>query len=164
MKNKKLTVFLFIGVALVWGFAIFQLLVNFSGNEPAEKKDHKIVLSQSLLLKEDTFQLVLKYRDPFRIKSVRTPSASIRRVPVKPVVPSKPPEEKKPEIIDWSFVRFIGLISNRDKNKSVALVSLHGKEKMVSEGDSIGEVHFLKYFPDSILISKGINKTYISRK
>lgn len=164
MKNKKFTVLLFIGVALVWGFAIFQLVLNFSGNDPEYKTSSKITFSQSLLNKEESYELLLDYRDPFNVKKASYKRSS----PVKPVnrlIKPKPVPEKVIDTpIDWSYIQFIGLISNRDKNKSIALVSLNGRDRMIAEGDTVDGVRFLKHYQDSIQVAQAANKTFIKRK
>ncbi|MFN6945502.1 MAG: hypothetical protein ACK4ND_11180, partial [Cytophagaceae bacterium] len=60
---------------------------------------------------------------------------------------------------EWSEIKYHGLIMNPKNNKKVALVSLQGKEVMLSEGQSIGEFIFLKNFTDSIQVKyKGYSK------
>jgi hypothetical protein len=151
-KNKNFTIALGGGVILLWIFVLYKFYKSFWGDSSvAVIKNDRI---EKAVIKKETnnsFVLKLDYRDPFSNKLIR-----LNTIPVvgnkttAPVVPKVKPVKEK---VDFSFIKYIGLIKNTENKKQVALVSIHGQEYMVSEGELIHEVNFLKNHKDSIQVS-----------
>lgn len=163
MKNKKTTYGLLVAVALVWGVAIYQLVTGFSGTEVRQQKKISLPAVADSAFVEDDFALINNYRDPFFGKVFTERKPVVRSSVKKPEAP--PPAPKVPELPpDLSFISYRGMIRNHKTNKEVALVSIHGREYMVADGDSVQHVIFAKNYKDSLsIIYKGKNCS-ITRK
>lgn len=161
-KNKKTTYVLLLVVLCLWVVVFYRLYKSFF-SEPALAVEGKKKNEIKAAPEADTrFVLQANYQDPFFGKNFSSRIAgSIERI-VKRT--EKPKEVKKEEVpMDWSFISYIGLIKNQKNQKQVALVSIQGKEYMVSEGETISEVSFLKNTRDSIQISYQGKTTYLRK-
>jgi hypothetical protein len=159
VKNKKLTYLLICAVAAVWGIILYRVFFNEAADEYEPTNQHSQIEKDpydQYVAREDTFRLVLNYRDPFlgtlqndvvdKSTSAISPQVNI------PVAPPPPP-------IDWSFVKYSGYVVNPKTKTLVSIISVNGVERMIAEGETFGGVRLLKNKRDSILISwQGKNK------
>ena len=154
MKDKKkLTYILIAGSLLVWGMVIYKLFSYIDGGDDSMTRHNSIVASPHIIEKEEEYTLLLNYRDPFLGKAEasleKNNSGSISTKKKKVAKTIKVPE--KP--LDISFISYAGMITNPTTKKKVALVTIKGKQSMVSEGEVLDEIIFIKNYKDSIQIS-----------
>lgn len=163
MKNKKLTYFLGLLVVMVWGIIIYRVFDASSGSDddtvqPVSSTPHKEPYNDFAITK-DTTHLLLNYRDPFGlIKQKDTVPLSVQRSFHKniPLIP-------KPAF-NWGFIRYSGYIRNPVSKKLITLISINGKNEMLSEGESKDQVKLIKNLRDSIKISFNGKTKFIAIK
>ena len=142
------------------------------GDEPVYKKKASVHIPD-LVVENDSFNLQLSYRDPFLGK---LPAVVLgytgETVSVRRSVQKKTDSEKKSELVpipvqvfkaDVSFVNYIGLIKNQKTGKEVSLISIHGRDYFMLEGQTEKEVLLLKNMIDSIEIQYREDKFFIKR-
>ncbi len=171
MKDKRSTIILLAAVGLVWGFALYQIISGFmGGNEPVFKKEASVNI-QEVVWESDSFSLKLNYRDPFLGRSHMTLASSIpegaplRRSPVRKAEPERKPEPERAPVlkVDISFVSYIGLIKNQKTGKEVSLLSIHGRDYFMTEGQAEKEVTLLRNMVDSVEIRYKDEQFFIKR-
>jgi hypothetical protein len=166
MKANKKTIFLLCIVIIVWGYTAFSFFGTFSGtNYNYSLADNNVKASSNDYKIDDSFVLLASYRDPFLgnapmqiISRVKKPSDNIKITSIK----EKEKNINKP--VDISFIVFHGIVNNPSTKKKIALVSLHDKQYMASEGETIEEVSFIKNDKDSVFITFDRKSFYIKRK
>lgn len=57
-----------------------------------------------------------------------------------------------PPPVDMSFIKYLGMISNIDKNRKVGMISVNGVDYMVGEGEEVAGVKVLKVKTDQVSI------------
>ena len=151
MKNKKLTYLLGIVVLIVWGLILYRIFSAAGSGD-----DDQLPVSQAkkkefyndYTLPKDTTHLLLNYRDPFGLTKVKD-TTNI----VKAKTKSLGKVEQVMKHMDWSFVKYSGYLRNPGSKKLIAILTIHGKEAMLAEGESEGQVKLLKNMLDSVRIS-----------
>ncbi|MCJ8212034.1 hypothetical protein MUY27_20120 [Mucilaginibacter sp. RS28] len=166
MKSKLLNYLLIAAVAMVWGLIIYRVVDAVSG------EDEPIVLQNKARPKEplqdyamhpDTTSLALNYPDPFEHTAPReTKSALAVPVEVKPLPVSTAPHLTPPTAVNWSFISYGGYLRNPGSKKTLALVTINGREFMLSEGETAEQVKLLKNMRDSIKIAFAGKTRYIA--
>jgi len=148
MKNKKMVYLLGLVVVLLWGFIIYKLFDAASGGDT----DTGVVADQpkkevynDFAVVEDTTHLLLNYRDPFGIVK-RKDTVTVKKSRAKINVLSVK------SAINWSFIKYSGFVRNPDSKKIIALLSINGKNVMMTEGETSGSVKLLKNMRDSIQV------------
>ncbi len=169
MKNKGVTYLLLAVVCAIWGIIIFRIIKGMSGDEEQNISNNSQTYTSNDKA-EETYDIIASYRDPFlggvsQSFSQNESSPEIKRekpktVIAKPTTPALPPSPAV--VIDWSFIHFKGLISNKG-GKAVGIVSINGNEHLVKNNDRLSDVKILSVSKDSILIQykglvKGIRK------
>jgi hypothetical protein len=166
MDNKKLKTYIMLVLAvIIWGYAGFSFFRTFSDKKNQDiSTDYHISADNSNSGLADTFMLLSNYQDPFLGRSLARSTSSLQApVRTRPAVLKK--EEVKPAVItDFSFISFIGMVINPGTGKRVALVDLKGRQHMVSEGEQIEQVTFVKCFSDSIKVSYHDETKFIKRR
>jgi hypothetical protein len=164
VKNKKLTYFLGLVVLVVWAMIIYRIFDAASGGD-----DDNIQTTAAKTTKEayndfaipkDTTRLLLNYRDPFGlIKQKDTTSLNVKRRYNKSKfsIPQKP-------AFNWGFIQYSGYIRNPVSKKLITLVSINGRNAMLSEGESKDQVKLIKNLRDSIKISFNGKTKFIAIK
>ena len=161
MKNKKLTYFLILLVAGVWGMIIYRVFSAVGDGDDIKHVAAKPVKEafNDYAIMKDTTKLLLNYRDPFGITSKKDTAIKITKN-VRPrikVVTPKP-------TINWSFITYSGYIRNPATKKLVALVSINGQNMTLSEGETKNQVKLLKNLRDSIKVSFNGKTTFIAMR
>ena len=151
MKNKKLNYFLGVAVVLIWGSIIFKIFKAVSGDDlpisnmaTAEKRD----TVNYELAGQDTAKLNLNYRDPFSEKKAEPVEIPVSELVHKPVI-AKPVKTA----INWDVIRYSGFVRNQGSKKLIAMISINGRQLMMSEGETLEKVKLLKNLKDSIKVS-----------
>ncbi|MDB5137823.1 MAG: hypothetical protein JWP37_4426 [Mucilaginibacter sp.] len=159
MKNKKLTYLLGVIVLAVWGMIIYRIFAAVGGS------DDNIQTTAIKTVKEpyndfnipkDTTHLLLNYRDPFGLIKFKDTTETI----VGKHNNGNIPLMAKPAI-NWNFIQYSGYIRNPASKKLIALVSINGKNEMLSEGDTRDHVKLIKNLRDSIKVGFGGKTKFI---
>jgi hypothetical protein len=150
MKNKTITYGLLVVVLIIWGGIFYRIFISFfPADKPIAKNEQKFTIeSVSGFEEAQSFALRSGYRDPF-LGDTHTSDFSEENKPVKKILKKVSVEPS----IDWSFVKYLGLIKNSGNTRKLAMVTIHGMEYMLSEGEEMSSVKCLKNNKDSILIS-----------
>jgi hypothetical protein len=164
MKNKKMTYLLGFVVAIVWGIIIYRVFAAAGGSDddvvPALSNISKKESYNDFTIPKDTTHLLLNYRDPFGlVKQKDTTAISAKRnvhanmipIPVKPA-------------FYWGFVQYSGYVRNPDSKKLITLISINGKNEMLTEGEMKNQVKLIKNLGDSIMISFNGKTKFITMK
>jgi hypothetical protein len=157
MKNKKMIYLLGLVVVIVWGIIIYRII------EAAVGSDDTVLPNSTKVVKElyndytttkDTSHLLLNYRDPFGLKKQADTTQYIAKR-------SHRAQVFKP-VINWSFIKYSGYIRNPGTKKIIAILSINGKNVMLTEGETSGNVKLLKNMRDSVKINFNGNVKFIS--
>ncbi|HTK19616.1 MAG TPA: hypothetical protein VL442_08895 [Mucilaginibacter sp.] len=154
MKNKKLTYFLLVVVAGLWGLITYRVVDAMSADDetpPAMPAPIVKEIFNDFSLPKDTTKLLLNYRDPFgQVKSKDTvisrSKSTLSHKTLTIAAAAKP-------AMNWSFITYSGYIRNPTTKKLVALISINGQSMTLAEGESKNQVKLLKNLRDSIRIS-----------
>lgn len=152
MKNKGLTSVLVLVVMVVWGMIIYRIFtaVNADDDHPLQNTTAlKKEVFNDYTIPRDTAKLLLNYRDPFAVakpeeKEVASDKPLVQKMS-KPV-PPKPP-------VNWSLIKYSGYIHNPGSKKLIAIITVNGKELMMSEGETAEQVKLIKNGKDSVKVS-----------
>jgi hypothetical protein len=161
MKNKKLTYFLIFIILIVWGLIIYRIFAVVGANDDtlpvSSTKPAKEPYNDFSILK-DTTKLLLNYRDPFGLTKQKD-TAAVGKITSKTVV-----QRSHVTPLNWSFIRYAGYVRNSSSKRLIALVSINGKNEMLSEGDTKDHVKLIKNLRDSIKISFNGKTKFITLK
>ena len=152
MKNKKLNYFLIVVVLAVWGIAIYRVVDGLNaGDDDGATATVKTVKEpyNDFAVAKDTTRLLLNYRDPFGlVKQKDTVNSYVKRSYHKTIM-----TVQKQQAFNWGFIQYSGYIRNPVSKKLITLLSINGKNEMLSEGESRDQVKLLKNLKDSIKVS-----------
>jgi hypothetical protein len=164
--DKKLKTYLMLVLAIIiWGYAGFSFFRTFSDKKNQDMhSEYHVSEDHNNSGIADTFMLLSSYQDPFLGKSIARYEEGLLRTKVKVIAPVVKKEIKPQVIIDFSFISFIGMVTNPNTGKRVALVDLKGRQYMASEGEQIEEVTFVKCFSDSINVLYHDETKFIKRR
>jgi len=162
MKNKKFTYLLGAVVLLVWGMIIYRIFTAAAGSDNAtpllSNREQKEPYNDYALPK-DTTRLLLNYRDPFglvKFKDTADIAVKSHRRGKVVLAPAKP-------AFNWSFIKYSGYIHNPASKKLIALVTVNGKNVMLSEGETKENVRLIKNMRDSIRVSFNGQTKFITK-
>jgi hypothetical protein len=168
MQKKGMTYILLAAVAMVWGLVFYRIFSSLGEEETWKPKSSNSFVADTSSEISENFVLSLNYRDPFLSK----PSFSVNYSAIEPrsseVVPKKTPA-KAPKVApavvqtDWSFLRYIGSVKNQSSGKQVALLNIHGIEKVLGVGESSNDVQVLEHSRDSVFVEYRSEKKWIKR-
>jgi len=152
MKNKKVTYILGILVLGVWGMIIYKVIQATGGDDDhgfQTQATYKKEAFNDYEVPKDTTKLLLNYRDPFSEGKQKDTT----EIPVSKLVhpASSRPVIQKP-MINWNFIKYAGFIHNPGSKKIIAILSINGKEQLLAEGETAGEVKLIKNMKDSIKV------------
>jgi hypothetical protein len=150
MKNKKFTYFLGFAVLLIWGLILYRVFYSVS-----DDKDEPVIAAKPVrepyndyTVPKDTTHLLLNYRDPFGLQKQKdTVRLSLNKIHSAAILPAVKPG------INWSFIKYSGYIRNPGSKKLIAMVIINGKDAMLSEGETAGNVKLIKNMRDSIKVA-----------
>jgi hypothetical protein len=160
MKNKKLTYLLGLLVLSVWALIFYKVYKVISNNdESVIAKEHVTVkeVLNDYALKKDTTHLLLNYRDPFSAPKPEPVEIPVSQLVHKPALPTvqKPP-------VNWGAIKYSGFIHNPGSKKLIAMISINGKELMLSEGETAEQIKLVKNMKDSVKIIYQGNTKFIT--
>jgi len=165
MKNKKLVYILLPVAILIWGGIIFKIISYYF-----DKNTPDIVMTDNTMMNFpknaiDTFSLLLNYPDPF-LKSMAVFSnpgnVSYQRNNSKSTVGLNNRNTKEIVKVNWPAIVYGGIIKNKESKKTCSIVKINGVEHIMSVGDVYNDVHLLKLYKDSVVVSfKNNKKTFV---
>lgn len=155
LKNKKV-LFLILLVLIIWGYILYKLYINLNGaeNTPLNKKIVKQINDNSIDFNEDTLNLALNYKDPFKI------GENIKEKDEVNYLINKNLNDNLDNIIEKELkqIKIIGIFDN-GKYKSVEL-KIKNIENNYLENEFINSDIFIhKIYKDSLIL-KINNKLY----
>ncbi|NII83304.1 MULTISPECIES: hypothetical protein [unclassified Pedobacter] len=149
MKSKKTTYILICCVAGVWGIIFYRVFAGLAAedNIPVNSKTIKEPYFNMTDHANDQVTLEMGYTDPFALANSAPEPIVKSAVPVLPSMPVP----IKPQV-NWTGIIYSGQIYNRTEKKHVAIISVNGKEVMLSEGERANGLKFIKRVGDSIKV------------
>jgi hypothetical protein len=163
MKDKKMTYLLICCVAVVWGVIFSRVFSGMASESPgvAVNKSFKEPYFNRVDHAGDTVLLDLSYSDPFSSSYVEPASERVaeRTGPVSQL--SMQPLKPK---TDWSGIVYSGQLYNSSQHRHVAIISVKGREVMLSEGERGEGLKFIKRVGDSIRVEYQGTSRYLSIK
>jgi len=161
MKGKKVTYFLICCVALVWGVIFREVFLGAADDSelPVPTSAIREPYFTKVDHSKDKFSLNLNDDDPFMSFSVIEPEplSEVSPAPLNVKLVTKP-------LVNWSAISYKGQIYNKTEKKHVAIVSINGKEVLLSEGEKAEGLKFIKRSGDSIKVEYQKAITYLSIK
>jgi type II secretory pathway component PulC len=163
MKSKKSLYILLAAVVIIWGLIIYRIITNvsFSAKQPQIYSNTHQVETKQLVL--DSFSIVANYRDPFldKRRKLKTTKPVVKKTAIKKKIVEKPVKN----IIKPNYnIRYKGLIAKQSNNKSLAILSINGKEVLLRYKENYKDLTLLKILKDSVLIGSPNGNFYIKRK
>lgn len=149
------------GAAIIWSIVAYQLLSG-SEEEAIDQVGLTPLVHAQSLTKEDDFTLTPLKRDPFLGKTERihikkhTKPAYNR--PAKKVKPKAPVEETP-----WPQLAFHGVVTNNNQNRTLGLLSVNHKKRIVAPGDQIDGLLVKGLSLNEITLEMGSHSKTISR-
>jgi hypothetical protein len=163
MKNKSTMYVLLAGVLIVWGLIFYRVFAGMNSDDTASFVIPQKKSSQSTTQKEEEpFILIANYRDPF-LGGVSRPISNAISTVNNSSRQFKSNLKKSKEVIDWSFLDYIGIVNNKETKKNVGLLIISGKEYMVNDGEVINGVTILRKERDSIQVEYVGEKKWVTR-
>lgn len=166
MKSKNTVYVLILSVAIVWGVIFYKI---FSGMPEEEVVGSSAGMTNRLEYfnlvdhRNDDFDRSESLWDPFSGLSANKPEeqvvvqAAYSGIATNVRIPEVPP-------LNWSGIIYRGYVVNPVNKQKVALITVNGKEAMLSEGESFSGLKLLKCGMDSIKVSYQKSVKYLSIK
>ncbi|MGQ7855238.1 hypothetical protein ACUN24_13470 [Pedobacter sp. WC2501] len=160
MKSKKMTYLLICCVAGVWGIIFYRVFAGMTAEDTVQPNSRttREPFFNMVDHAKDNVILEMGYNDPFALggsepEQVKV-STNVQALPPMPV-PIKPQ-------VNWSGIIYSGQIYNRIEKRHVAIISVNGKEVMLSEGERANGLKFIKRIGDSIKVEYQNATKYLS--
>lgn len=153
MDKKIRNRILYITVAILWLVAIYRTYKNYQVKAENESSETLSVPSISpIQFGKDSFELELPDHDPF-LHNAWTPVAqnesSNQNDPKKEVIQKV---IEKPIPIQWPQIEYFGFVKNRNKNSTLCLMKVNGRQVQLSKGDQHEGIHVGQTYKDSVLV------------
>jgi hypothetical protein len=156
-QNKKMVYVLIPAVILVWGMIIYKILKVTDGSSKAYKPAAVKAIEGPANALDETYHLVLNYRDPFFGKQANAPTTTLS---TKPKVSSGNLNNAANDMTDRdmpnefaSRITYHGIIDNPGQGSRVGLMTYQGKRVLVRKDDNIDGFRVLDVKPGQILVS-----------
>lgn len=158
--KKKITYPLLLVVLLIWGAIFYRLFFPSADHQlPIPQSDDVAVLKhKSAPYEREEKTLLGNYADPFMRKEERIADEQVyveveraEHVPVEEFY------------VDWSGIEYVGEISNAATKRNIIIVRIHGKEHMMTVGQTQQELTILRNAPDALLLQYQGNKKVFSK-
>jgi len=168
MKNKKIKYVLIPIVIVVWGI-VFYKVFNFSNDDTVNYSISEPLIEASYINSEpDSFQLSLSYADPFlkktRIVKTKYEQAELKAKREAVLEKNRMLEIKEKRLIQKRFkptkIKYGGEITNNNSNHLTAVIRIQDKNKLLTDGDLVGDVEIVKIYNDSVQVKdQGVQRT-----
>lgn len=147
-----MTYVLAVVTVLIWGAIIYRVIAALNDDqvpttftEPPHRERY-----DDYKLPKDTTKLHGAYRDPFGMTVEKLPDTATLKV--KAISPKPLPVTAAFPAVNWGIFNYRGYVRNAGSKRLIAVIAVNGKEIMLSEGESAGQVKLLKNMRDSVKI------------
>jgi hypothetical protein len=162
LKSKK-TFSLLMLVVFIWGIIGYKVY--------SQLTDTVMIASEPLQIKKyignstDSMHLVFSYPDPF-LKNVNVKRTEPKHIVRVSSVQARqtPSVTKATFVIDWSQVKYFGVMSNASRAVKTGIVHFDNNDFFVREGDKIDVFSVLDVRADSIKLGCGNSTQYIRKQ
>jgi hypothetical protein len=163
MDKKIRNRILYVTVAILWSVAIYRTWKNHQIKEENETVEIVSVPPISpMQFQKDSFELILPERDPFLNTTWKPVSENIQ--PEKQEIKKQNPvvkEIEKPFTTVWPKIEYFGFVKNREKNSTLCLLKIDGKQVRIGNGDVYEKIRIVNAFRDSVIVNfSGEAKTF----
>lgn len=152
MDKKVRNRILYIIVGSLWIVAIYRTYKNYRVKQENEstKTLHSPHFSP-VQFNKDTFELVLPSKDPFlAVGWMPTQDVNLMQEPKSKTEIKK--EEPKPLEKTWPQIEYFGFVKNRDKNSTLCLLKIDGRQIHISKGQKHNGILVLNTYRDSVQV------------
>ena len=162
MTPKAMRYVLLAAVVVVWSLILYKVLRAVDNDAPLPATNNKSIKTITSS-QEDTFSLLANYNDPFLAPDMMYADDMVFPQSKGEVdtAPRKTPPP--PEVIDISFIRYIGMIQNTTRKVKAAVLIIRGKEILMTEGQTAENITVLNISKSGITIRYKNKKMIISR-
>jgi hypothetical protein len=154
MENKYIKYLLIIGVVLIWGIIVVRII---NGAEQQNKQIVVIPAVQTINYekRKDSFSLLANYPDPFIPETDSLNEDSLYKTNfTKNSATRIDSIFRKP---DYSFIKYVGIIANKEKKLKIAIINFRGNDMLMKEKDKIEDFRLKKIDNEKLtFIHKGI--------
>ena len=146
MRDKRINYILIPVVLSVWGIIFYKIFASLNGSNRVAviNYDRK---TGNQVQEDQSFKLMVNYRDPFLGKSFESPSN--QRPKVSDAGSKITPEKKAPES-KWPTINFLGTI--KKQKETFAIMKIQNKTFTMKKGEEIENVKMLMIMKDSVQI------------
>lgn len=167
MQQKTLRFILIGGALFVWGTIMLKVFAALGEDKAIVLSSMETAETPTLANEADTFSLLKGYADPFLPDSLVFTEDSLAMdtaihtsVPVSTAATTAQPI---PEVVDLSFIKYLGMIANPDKKLKAAIVSIKGKDMILKEEAVAADVTIKKITADQLAVVYKGKKYTITR-
>jgi hypothetical protein len=153
MNKRSLQIVLLLGVLSVWGAVLYRI-IGHPDSDDRSTVEMVYAMSPGKIVQAFSDSLSLDYPDPF-LKGVKAPARHTATV----VTISHPPSQKKdikieviPVVIKWPDVIYRGVIQNKLRGSTLAVLSIGGVETLAKAGEHVTGMTILSFTPDEVTI------------
>ena len=149
MKKIKLIRFLLPVTIVVWVFIMYKVFsVITDDNSPLPVKNNKELTPIQTELKQESFNLLLNYPDPFLTNNA---SSKRKKSQQNKSVKNKLSQNKK--AIKWPKISYLGALQNNASGIYSANLVIDGKSVILSKGNERNGVKLVNVCYDSVLLT-----------
>jgi type II secretory pathway component PulC len=150
LRNKKYIRILLPLVLIIWGLLFYQIISFFSNKKISIPQPNNYVFKNPTFKKKKRFVLTPIKSDPFLGKLYGTNTK----------LKHKRISQNKSNII-WPTIKYQGIITVKNNNSQVFIVSINGKQYLVKKGDTIENIKVLKSDKSNVVLEyKGQKKAF----
>jgi len=152
MKSKKITYLLICCVAAVWGIVFHRIFTGMASEEipfTPETTTHESYFNM-VDHANDNIALNLAYNDPYSPGIDQMEVTSNNHVEQFNTL--RTVQQRVSQNVNWAGVIYSGQIFNPIAKRHVAIISVNGLEVMLSQGESVNGLKFIKRVGDSIKV------------
>jgi hypothetical protein len=167
MNNNKTKYLLGILLALIWGMVSYRVYAKYFTKNDVPLNTIPVNMQEQSLLKIDSFELFLNYKDPFQYAEIETSvrsnfqaeAVSYRYPSVSIEAPKQAPPPPLPVV--FPEILYKGNIKSKS-GRVVALVSINGDNSNIAIYENRSGVQIMGIYEDSIQIQyKNAGKTIL---
>ena len=143
MKNKKFSKIILLALLAIFAVVLYIRFANFNATEENNHSQPTTSFTPPKAKAKSNFSLLPIERDPF-LGGLYSNSKK-KKKKIKTNIPIK---NKKP----WPLVKYQGLVSNKNATKQIFMLTVNGKQQLLSKGDTFNEVEVVKGTAEKILV------------
>lgn len=153
MNVKLVRFFLLASVVVIWGFIILKIIKNIQPGKAPHPESNFEKLIDTNNLSNDTFELIADYPDPFTEKIEVADSDFVKSTKNN----TSSGLEKNGDILkskrqSLPSIFYYGIVSNVDRKKFAALISIDGDSMVLRPGQTKGQLKLLEIKKTKIIV------------